>query len=52
MAAANGRDGDRINAGEHAMTRNDLRDFSLGLVTAIEEESVKLYAQPNQKTVP
>ena len=52
MAAASGRDGDRINTGKHAMIRNDLRDFSLGLVTSTEEESVKLYAQSNQKTVP
>jgi hypothetical protein len=38
VATANGRDGDRINTGEDAMIRNDLRDFSLGLVTAIEEK--------------
>ena len=35
-----------------ATIRNNLRDFSLGFVTSIEEESVNtLYAQSNQKTV-
>jgi hypothetical protein len=56
VAAASGRPGsgsERANGGKEAMIRNNLRDFSLGFVTSIEEESVNtLYAQPNQKTVP
>jgi hypothetical protein len=56
VAAASGHPGggsERTNGGKDAMIRNNLRDFSLGLVTSIEEESVNtLYAQSNQKTVP